>query len=56
MAIEEADALKREMHALREEVIRLSETWDRSIRITWALLAANFLSFAVVVAIGFGWL
>ena len=56
MVIETVDALKREMRALREELIRLSETLDRSFRITWALLAFNFLSFAVLVAIGFGWL
>ena len=50
------DALKPESRTAREEMDRLCETWDRSIRITWALLAVNLASLTTLLAIGFGWL
>jgi hypothetical protein len=50
------DAPKSEFRALREATDRLCESWDRSIRITWALLAVNFLGLMVLLAKGFGWL
>ena len=50
------EALKAESRSIREEMNRLRETWDRSIRITWALGIANFVSLAAILAKGFGWL
>jgi hypothetical protein len=50
------DALKPESRSLREEVVRLGESWDRSIRVTWVLLVVSFLSLVVLLARGFGWL
>jgi hypothetical protein len=50
------ETFKPESQSIREEMNRLRETWDRSIRITWVLLIANFVSLAVLLAIGFSWL
>jgi hypothetical protein len=49
------EALKPESRPISEEMNRVLETWDRSIRITWLLGIANFVSLAAILAKGFGW-